>query len=101
MYTVSVTEFKRDFNKYIELGQKEEIEVTKYSKVIFTIVPQKIKAYNNFMSFVGKLPKEASIGEDPDERGQKTNIIRKGTLIGSLFLLEMIIDLAGVELPLL
>ena len=69
MCTITATEFKRNFGKYTDLGQKEEIEVTMHGKVIFTIVPQKIKAYKTFMSFVGRLPEDATIGEDPDERG--------------------------------
>ena len=69
MHTITIDELERNFDKYIELGQKEVIEVTKNNRIIFTIVPQKIKAYEAFISYVGRLPEDASIGEDPDERG--------------------------------
>lgn len=69
MHTITIDELERNFDKYKELGQKEVIEVTKNNKIIFSIVPQKIKAYETFISYVGRLPEDASIGNDPDERG--------------------------------
>ena len=68
MITITIQELENNIDKYTETGQKEEIEVTKNGKAIFTIVPQKIRAYNTFMSFKGRLPEDASIGEDPNER---------------------------------
>ena len=41
MLTITITELENNIDKYIELGQKEEIEVTSRDKVIFTIVPRK------------------------------------------------------------
>ena len=69
MCIISTTEFKNNFGKYIELGQKEEIKVTKRGTVIFTIVPEKENLLAEAESFFNMLPSDASIGTDPDERG--------------------------------
>lgn len=69
MCTISTTEFKNNFGKYIELGQKEIIKVIKRGKVIFTIVPEKVSLVDEAMSYLDMLPIGASIGTDPDERG--------------------------------
>ena len=69
MCTITATEFRNNFGKYNAIAQKEMVVVTSRGKEIYTIVPQKIKDLNTFMSFVGRLPKNASIGEDPNERG--------------------------------
>ena len=59
MCTITTTEFKNNFGKYIELGQKEEIKVVRRGQIIFTIVPEK----------TNMLPEDATIGIDPNERG--------------------------------
>ena len=69
MCTISTTEFKKNFGKYIELGQKEEIKVTKRGKVIFTIAPESLMLLEEAKKYLGILPKDASIGNDPYERG--------------------------------
>ena len=69
MCTITATELKTNFGKYTELGQREEIEVTSHGKVIFTIVPKRVRDLDTFLSFVGRLPEDATIGEDPNERG--------------------------------
>lgn len=69
MCTITATEFRNNFGKYNALAQKEMVVVTSRGKEIYTIVPQKAKDLDTFMSFVGRLPKSATIGEDPYERG--------------------------------
>ena len=41
MCTITATEFKRNFGKYVIKGQVEKIQVTHRGKLIFTIVPEK------------------------------------------------------------
>jgi len=69
MYTVTTTEFKNNFGKYVELGQKEEIEVYKNGKMIFRIIPRKLELLNEAKKYLNFLPEDATIGVDPDERG--------------------------------
>ena len=69
MYQITTTEFKNNFGKYIDLGEYEEIEVLKRGKVIFRIVPERKKLVEEAKKFIGILPKDATIGIDPDERG--------------------------------
>ena len=59
MYTVTATELKENFGKYMKLGQSEEICVTLRGKEIFTIVPKNKKLISEWESFFGTLPKEA------------------------------------------
>ena len=69
MYTITTTELKNNFGKYIELGQKEVIRVMKRGQVIFSIVPEKEALLAEAKSFFNMLPADAAIGSDPDERG--------------------------------
>ena len=64
MRIVTTTEFKRDFDKYVKVGQTERIQVVHQGKAIFTIVPQKDKLLNDWESFFGTLPKEAINDDD-------------------------------------
>ena len=68
MCTITTTEFKNSFGRYVELGQKEEIKVMKRGKIIFTIVPEKVAMVAEAESFFDMLPAGASIGIDPNER---------------------------------
>lgn len=68
MCVITSTELRNNYGKYVELAQKEEIQVTKNNKVIFTLVPAKKSMKDELESFFGILPEGASIGEDPDER---------------------------------
>ncbi len=65
MCTITATELKRNFGKYVILGQKEKIEVTHRGKTIFTIVPEKEKLLAEWESLFGFLPKEA-LNDDID-----------------------------------
>lgn len=69
MITITDKEFENNFDKYNLLGQKEIISVTSKDKEIYRIIPKKINDLNTFSNFVGKLPKDAEIGLDPNERG--------------------------------
>ena len=70
MITITTTELKNSFGKYIELGQKEEIKVAKRERVIFTIVPEKTALLAEAKSYFNMLPEGATIGIDPNEKGQ-------------------------------
>ena len=59
MCEITATELKRNFGKYVELGQKEEIVVTHRGKQIFTIVPKKMDLLKRMESYFGILPEEA------------------------------------------
>ena len=69
MSIITTTEFKNNFGKYIESGQREQIKVVKRGQVIFTIVPEKEALLAETKSYFNMLPSNASIGIDPDERG--------------------------------
>ena len=66
MCTITATEFKRNFGKYVLLGQTERIEVTHRGKAIFTIIPEKEKLLAEWESLFGSLPKEALTDDDID-----------------------------------
>ena len=66
---ITSKEFEQNFDKYNELAAEQVIEVTENGKVIYTIVPQYLIDEKTFESFCGRLPKDATIGEDPFERG--------------------------------
>ncbi len=59
MRTITATELKENFGKYMKLGQKEQINVTHRGKSIFTIVPQKEKLKLEWENLFGALPREA------------------------------------------
>ncbi|MCQ3034688.1 MAG: type II toxin-antitoxin system Phd/YefM family antitoxin [Bacilli bacterium] len=59
MCTITATEFKQHFGKYLELGKREQIKVTHRGKVVFTIVPEKQELISKWDQLFGSLPKEA------------------------------------------
>lgn len=59
MRTITATEFKQHFGKYLELGQKEQIKVTHRGKIVFTIIPEKEELLNKWEHLFGSLPKDA------------------------------------------
>ena len=69
MSIISISEFKNNYQKYSALAETEEIQVTRNGVLIFTMVPAAKDDLRLLESFFGTLPKEASIGIDPDERG--------------------------------
>lgn len=69
MCTITSTELKNNYGKYIRLAETEKIEVTKRGVVIFTMVPKRYELGEKLKGYFGILPKDASIGIDPNERG--------------------------------
>ncbi len=64
MCTITATELKENFGKYMKLGQKEEIEVTHRGEPIFVIVPKKEQLKKEWASLFGSLPREAYDDDD-------------------------------------
>ena len=64
MRTITTTELKENFDKYLELGQIEEIKVVHNGEYIFTIVPNKEKLKLELVNLFGLLPKEANDDND-------------------------------------
>ena len=64
--TITIKELKHNIDKYIELGQKEEIEVTHGGKVVFYITPQRVKLMQQLEKMFGSLPREAYYDKDID-----------------------------------
>ena len=48
MITITATEFKTNFGKYLELGSKETILVTKNGKLLTTLNPPKVDFFDDF-----------------------------------------------------
>lgn len=69
MCTITSTELKNNYGKYIQLAETERIEVTKRGVVIFTMVPKRYELGEKLKGYFGILPEDASIGNDPNERG--------------------------------
>ena len=69
MLVITSTELKNNFGKYIKLAEKEKIEVTKRGVVVFTMVPKRFELGERLEGYFGILPPDATIGEDPNERG--------------------------------
>ena len=59
MCTITATELKENFGKYMKLGQEEEINVTHRGDIIFTIVPKKERLLKEWVSLFGAFPREA------------------------------------------
>ena len=57
---------QKDIDKYIELGQKEEIHVIHNGELIFTIVPRAKYLTKELESLFGILPREALYDDDID-----------------------------------
>ena len=67
MCEITATELKRNFGKYMDLGQKEEIIVTHRGKPIFKIIPQKVDLAKRWEAVFGTLPR-AAFGDDDIDR---------------------------------
>ncbi len=64
MCTITATEFKENFGKYLKLGQEEEISVTHRGVPVITIVPANKKIISDLKALFGTLPKEARFDDD-------------------------------------
>lgn len=69
MCTISSTEFKNNFGKYIELSEREEIIITKRGRIICRMIPERMSLIEEAKSLFNIFPENATIGNDPDERG--------------------------------
>lgn len=68
MKKITKEEFYKNFDLYNDLAQKEEIVICSNGKELYTLIPQNIYNLSVFKSMVGKLPNDATIGIDPNER---------------------------------
>ena len=66
MCTITATELKEHFGKYMKLGQQEEINVTHRGKLIFSIVPNKEKRIKDLQALFGTLPREVYFDDNVD-----------------------------------
>ena len=66
MVEITDIELKKNIDKYIGLGQREEIVVTVMSKPVFTIVPNHIDRIKNWRKLFDTLPPEAVTDKDID-----------------------------------
>lgn len=66
MCTITATEFKTNFGKYLALASKEEIAITKNGKIIATMTPPKHDALEDFLESCTGIIKEEDLDlEDP------------------------------------
>ena len=63
MCTITVTEFKKNFGKYNQLAQKEEVQVSHRGQVIYRLVPQKYALLKEWEHFFGILPADANFDD--------------------------------------
>lgn len=66
MLQVTIKELEEGIDKYIDLGQEEEIRVLDGDKVLFYITPARIKLIHDVESMFGTLPREAYYDDDID-----------------------------------
>ena len=59
MLKITTTEFKKNFDKYLKLGQKEKIMVFHNGEHIFIVVPKNIELFERLESYFGILPEDA------------------------------------------
>lgn len=64
MLSITTTKLENNLDKYMLLGQEEEIEVTDRGKVIFYITPQRVRLTERVEKMFGTLPKEACYDND-------------------------------------
>jgi len=61
MCTITATELKTHFGKYVKLAQKEKIEVTHNGKVVFYLTPTKEERIERMKSIFGVLPNDIDL----------------------------------------
>lgn len=70
MCTITATEFKTNFGKYLNLAKKEEIAITKNGKLITTLTPPKSDCFEEFLDSITGLGKEEELDfNDPRVAG--------------------------------
>ena len=63
MCTVTATEFKRNFGKYLRIAQEEKINVTFRGKTVFVTSPSKEKRLMDMESIFNVLPSDVSFDD--------------------------------------
>ena len=66
MERVSIDEFKKNIDKYLESDLEEEIEVFDKDRTLFYITPKRIKLLRDVNAMFGSLPREAYDDKDID-----------------------------------
>ena len=66
MERVSIEEFKKNIDKYLESDLKEEIEVFDKDRTLFYITSKRIKLLRDVNAMFGSLPREAYYDKDID-----------------------------------
>ena len=70
MCTITATEFKTNFGKYLLLGSKEEIAITKNGKLVATLTPPKTDSFEDFLDSITGLGSEEDLDlNDPRVAG--------------------------------
>ena len=66
MERVSIDQFKKNIDKYLESDIEEEIEVFDKDRTLFYITPKRIKLLRDVNAMFGSLPREAYYDKDID-----------------------------------
>lgn len=67
MVYITVTELRKNLEKYLLLSEKENVYVTKNNKVISVLVNPKVDAYNQFVSIANSIkPQDIDPVSDED-----------------------------------
>ena len=65
---VSITEFRQNLSKYLDMAQKEDIYITRYGVTICVLSSSDVNKLNLVESLVGVLPVDASLEDAREER---------------------------------
>ena len=63
MCTITATEFKRNFGKYLKIAQEEKINVTFRGRIVFVTSPSKEKRLMDMESILNVLPADVSLDD--------------------------------------
>lgn len=64
MREISINEFKKNFDKYLELCQSEKIYIINRGKIVAVLYSGREEIANNMSKLFGTLPKEAYDDKD-------------------------------------
>lgn len=59
MIIITLNELKNNLDKYIEIANKETIQIVDDDKKLFYLVPEKEKLLSDWDAIFGNIPKEA------------------------------------------
>lgn len=68
MCTITATEFKTNFGKYLKIAKTEPITVTHRGEVVFETVPKKVAILRRMEEFIGTLPPDIDIKKAKREK---------------------------------